>query len=217
MPYFAVFYDVIDDFVSKRDAFRGEHLRCVSESYARGELILAGAFGEPADRALLVFHVADRSIVESFIQDDPYVMGALVKKWELRPWNVVTGNEASAAPAVAIHPTEICRVWTARASRESWPTYREHFSAKVLPELRAVPGYLGANLYLRRNADQNEIRVETFWRSLDAIHSFAGLDPEAAVVAKEAADLLTDYDRRVCHYEVVISDHATEKNAATTK
>jgi heme-degrading monooxygenase HmoA len=146
---------------------------------------------------LLVFHVADRSIVESFIQNDPYVL-------------------ASTGPTVSLHPTEICRVWTACASSESWPAYREHFATKVLPELRAVPGYLGANLYVRKNAGQNDILVETFWRSLDPIHSFAGLDLEAAVVAKKAAEVLTYYERRVRHYEVVISDHPTEKHAATS-
>ena len=91
MPYYAVFYEVVDDFVARRSEFREEHLRGVSESYARGELILGGALTEPADRALLVFHVHDRQIVESFIHNDPYVVNDLIKKWEIRPWNVVTG------------------------------------------------------------------------------------------------------------------------------
>jgi hypothetical protein len=50
-----------------------------------------------------------------------------------------------------------------------------------------------------------EIVVTTYWQSLAAIDAFAGPDREFAVVAAEAAALLTDYDRRVRHYEVAQS------------
>jgi uncharacterized protein YciI/heme-degrading monooxygenase HmoA len=215
MPYFAVFYDVVDDFVSRRAAFREKHLGRVSESYARGELVLAGALTDPADRALLVFHAHDKGIVESFVHNDPYVTGGLVKKWEIRPWNVVSGNEASPSPAVPVRPSEIARVWTARATEDKWPLYREHFSKNVLPELRSINGYLGATLYVRHVGSDSEILVETYWRSLDAIHVFAGVHLETAVVAGEAAAILTEYDHHVRHYEIVFSDCGPAASAPT--
>ncbi|MFZ0738775.1 MAG: YciI-like protein [Candidatus Acidiferrales bacterium] len=92
MAYFVLFYDVVDDFVARRTPFRQEHLRLVEEAHARGELALAGALSEPADRALLIFQCADRSIAEAFANHDPYVMNGLVKKWEVRPWNNVLGK-----------------------------------------------------------------------------------------------------------------------------
>jgi len=55
MGYYALFYDTVDDFIARRAADRGEHLRLVREAHARGELVLAGALAEPPDRALLVF------------------------------------------------------------------------------------------------------------------------------------------------------------------
>jgi uncharacterized protein len=208
MPYYAVFYEVVDDFVARRTAFREEHLRRVSESYARGELILAGALAEPADTALLIFHTDDKRTVELFVQNDPYIVNGLVKKSAIRPWNVVTGKEASPSPVAPEHPHEIARSWSACTTNDKWPLYREHFSKNVLPELRAITGYLGANLYVRHVGDQREIVVETFWRSLDAIHVFAGVNLETAVVAHEAAAILTDFDRHVRHYEIVLSDRA---------
>jgi heme-degrading monooxygenase HmoA len=51
-----------------------------------------------------------------------------------------------------------------------------------------------------------EIVVITFWRSVDSMRGFAGADLEGAVVAEEAAALLTQFDRRVRHYEVVVKD-----------
>jgi hypothetical protein len=51
-----------------------------------------------------------------------------------------------------------------------------------------------------------EIIVTTYWQSLSAIDTFAGADRESAVVAAQAAALLTDFDKRVRHYEVAIAD-----------
>src|SRR5436305_1899389 len=63
MNYFALFYDVVDDFASRRSPYREEHLRLAREAHRRGELLLAGAMADPADRALLVFRAPERSVV----------------------------------------------------------------------------------------------------------------------------------------------------------
>src|SRR5262245_13337029 len=98
MKYFALFYDVVEEFVSRRTAYREEHLRRVHEAHRRGELVLAGALTDPTDRALLVFRAADRSVPEDFARNDPYVTSGLVTRWEVRPWAVVIGDDALVAP-----------------------------------------------------------------------------------------------------------------------
>jgi uncharacterized protein YciI/heme-degrading monooxygenase HmoA len=210
MNYYALLYELVDDMVTRRVPFREEHLRLAREARERGELVLAGALTEPVDRALLVFHVDNKSKVEAFARKDPYVLNGLAKKWEIRPWNVVVGNEDSpSSPASASSDTvagTILRCWSARTTESQLPKYLEHFSHRVLPELRRVPGYLGATVSLRRLASEVEIVVRTTWRSLESIRNFAGPDLEAAVVADQAAALLTDFDRRVRHYEIVVRD-----------
>src|SRR6266852_5782156 len=104
MNYYALIYEVVDDYAARRATFREQHLRAAREARGRGELVLAGAFTDPVDRALLVFRTDEKSKVEDFARKDPYVVNGLVKKWEVRPWNVVVGNEppvssASSAPA----------------------------------------------------------------------------------------------------------------------
>ena len=205
MTYYALFYELVDDMVTKRVPYREEHLRLARESRERGELVLAGALGEPVDRALLVFRVENKSTVEDFARKDPYVIHGLATKWEVRPWNVVVGNEAQSAasrPSVG----NVLRRWTARARNANLHSYVEHFSKHVLPELRLVPGYLGASLSLDRGENETGIVVETTWRSLDDIRGFAGADIETAVVAPQAAALLTSYDRRVQHSQIALSD-----------
>lgn len=205
MSYYALFYEVVDDFVARRAPFRGEHLRRANEANARGDIVLAGALAEPPDRALIVFHTEDKSKVEEFARKDPYVVNGLVKKWEVRPWNVVIGNKES-TPSVTAASGTILRQWTARATQGQWPRYRAYFSAKVLPELRKVDGFLGARLCVRHVESEVEILVETSWRSLESMRDFAGPDLEVAVVFEEAAAMLTKFDGRVRHYETVISD-----------
>jgi uncharacterized protein YciI len=79
MSYYALFYrEVVPDFVEKRAAYRGEHLGLAREAHARGEL---------------VFRASDPAPVQEFVRKDPYVLNGLVKRWEIRPWAVVVGNQ----------------------------------------------------------------------------------------------------------------------------
>lgn len=206
MTYYALIYETVDDYVARRAEFRELHLRVAREWRERGDLVLAGAFDDPVDRALLVFRVDDKSKVEDFARKDPYVVNGLVKKWEIRPWKVVVGQEQHASSSVPAVPTgAIVRHWSAHATEAQLPKYLEHFSKNVLPELGRVDGFLGVTVSTRRAEREAEIFVETIWSSLDAIRGFAGADLEAAVVAPEAAALLKDYDRRVRHFQVSIS------------
>ena len=210
MNYYALFYELVDDMVTRRVPFREEHLRLAREARERGELVLAGALADPVDRALLVFHVDDKSKAESFARKDPYVVNGLAKRWEVRPWKVVVGNEPPASSAASGSPARttetILRRWSARTTKAQLPKYLEHFSKNVLPELRRVPGYLGAIVSVGRFDGEIEVVVETTWRSLESIRNFTGPDLEAAVVADEAAALLTSFDRRVRHCEIVATD-----------
>lgn len=101
----------------------------------------------------------------------------------------------------------IARVWSAQTTPAQSPAYLQHLKAHVLPAIRAVDGFSGAMLLERAESAAMEIIVITFWRSLESIRGFAGPDLENAVVADEAAALLTQFDRRVRHYEVVLSEH----------
>ncbi len=96
----------------------------------------------------------------------------------------------------------IARYWSARTSAESAPLYFNHLSGAVIPELKALAGFQGCKFLQRNTASGVEVVVITFWKSLNAIMRFAGNDIEAAVVTEKAAQLLSDYDRRVKHYEV---------------
>jgi uncharacterized protein YciI len=92
MKHFALVYDVVDAFRERRTPFREAHLELVRAAQARGELLMAGALGDPPDGALLVFRADGADVPEHFATTDPYVTNGLVRSWRVRPWAVVTGG-----------------------------------------------------------------------------------------------------------------------------
>jgi uncharacterized protein YciI len=90
VPYFVLIYDLVDGFAARRTPYRPEHLGLVRAAQVRGELVMAGALGDPPDRALLIFRTDNATAAEAFARDDPYVARGLVTRWEVAPWAVVT-------------------------------------------------------------------------------------------------------------------------------
>lgn len=99
----------------------------------------------------------------------------------------------------------IIREWRGRAQRSRITEYPNHFRTKVVPELRGVAGFLGATLSKREDAEQVEFLVLTRWKSMQAVHAFAGDNPDQAVVEPGAVAALSDYDHTVRHYEIIES------------
>ena len=100
----------------------------------------------------------------------------------------------------------IARMWSAHTTPALSDSYLLHFEQSVQPELQRLVGFLGAAVCTRPIPGSVEILVVTYWQSFTAIDAFAGADRDSAVVAPEAAALLTDFDKRVRHYEVAISE-----------
>lgn len=97
----------------------------------------------------------------------------------------------------------IIREWRGRASQSNVDAYPRHFREKVVPELRKVPGFVGANLSRRQLGRQIEFLVLTRWQSMNAIRGFAGADTEKAVVDPAAIAALVEFDSAVHHYVVI--------------
>jgi heme-degrading monooxygenase HmoA len=98
----------------------------------------------------------------------------------------------------------IARIWHGWTSPENADAYEEFLRTKMFPSIHEVDGFRSADL-LRRD-DDGEIAFITITRfdSLDAVKRFAGDDYERAVVEPEARRMLSRWDERSVHYELVI-------------
>ena len=89
--YYALFYETCENYVERRAPYREEHLAYATAAHERGELMLGGAFDEPAEGALLIFEGDSRAVAEQFAENDPYVRNGCITSWSVRPWVVVIG------------------------------------------------------------------------------------------------------------------------------
>jgi hypothetical protein len=90
--HYLLFYDYVEDVLERRVPLRDEHLRLAREAHARGELVMAGAYAEPTDGALLIFRGETPTAAEAFAAADPYVKHGIVTRWRVRPWQVPIGG-----------------------------------------------------------------------------------------------------------------------------
>jgi uncharacterized protein YciI len=98
--HYLLFYEVAEDYVARRAPLRDEHLAKAWQAAQRGELILAGAFANPEDGAVLLFQGNSPAVAEDFAKADPYVTRGAVRRWHVCEWTTVVGEQA----AVPVRP-----------------------------------------------------------------------------------------------------------------
>ena len=103
----------------------------------------------------------------------------------------------------------IARVWRGWAQPEQASAYERHFRTAVQAELRAIEGFVAAQLLRRQVGDEVELMAITTWESMAVVHGFAGADVERAVVAPEAQQILSRFEDRVTHFEVAYATGST--------
>jgi heme-degrading monooxygenase HmoA len=99
----------------------------------------------------------------------------------------------------------IARIWHGWTTSQNADKYKALLKEEIFVGIddRHIRGFKGIQL-LRRDLDHEVefITIMTF-DSLDAVREFAGKDYEAAVVPKQARKLLSRFDERSQHYEIV--------------
>jgi uncharacterized protein YciI len=93
--HYLLFYEFVADYVTRRAPFRSAHLLAAWKAQERGELILAGAYGNPADGAAFLFRCDSATVPERFVASDPYTVAGLVTRWHVREWTTVVGEDAT--------------------------------------------------------------------------------------------------------------------------
>lgn len=99
----------------------------------------------------------------------------------------------------------ICRLWRGWTTKDNADAYERIVREEVIPgiEARRIPGFRSIDL-VRRERDQDVEFMTLMWfGSLDDVRGFMGEDYEAAHVPARAQTVLTGFDRRSAHYEVL--------------
>lgn len=93
MNYYILTYHLVDTYLEERGKYRADHLALIQQAKEKGEVIMAGALDNPADKAVFIFRTETESPVINFAENDPYNKNRLIKDYSVRKWNVVIGGE----------------------------------------------------------------------------------------------------------------------------
>ncbi|PYY18450.1 MAG: antibiotic biosynthesis monooxygenase [Acidobacteria bacterium] len=97
----------------------------------------------------------------------------------------------------------IARIWHGFATPENASKYEAMLKPDVLPGLDKVASYKGSYLLRGDHGQEVEFITVMLWESLDAIRAVAGENYAQAIVPEERRRVLSRWDERAQHYEVV--------------
>ncbi len=98
----------------------------------------------------------------------------------------------------------IARLWRGWTTTANADAYEALVRSEILPGIHRIPGYRGVRLLRREAAEGVEFVSLTFFDSMEAVKVFAGENYEKAVVSPEARRLLSRFDERSEHFEVML-------------
>jgi heme-degrading monooxygenase HmoA len=106
----------------------------------------------------------------------------------------------------------ICRIWRGWTTPQNAPLYEEIVRGEVIPEIEArrIPGFRAIDLMRRPLADAVEFATIMWFDDLNAVKAFVGEDYEAAHVPERARNVLSRFDERSAHYEIL--DHRDQSH-----
>lgn len=99
----------------------------------------------------------------------------------------------------------ICRLWRGWTTPDKADAYERIVRGEVIPgiEAKRIPGFRHIDLMRRDLDDEVEFQTLMWFDSLDAIKAFTGEDYAVSHVPAAARAVLSRFDERAAHYEVI--------------
>jgi uncharacterized protein len=82
-------YDYVENMLELRAPHRDAHLERIKAGRDAGQIVMAGALGDPPTGGALVFNGVGPEEVAQFVRDDPYMKAGLITNWRAEPWKVL--------------------------------------------------------------------------------------------------------------------------------
>lgn len=99
----------------------------------------------------------------------------------------------------------ICRLWRGWTTPSNADAYERIVRGEVIPGIprASIPGFRHIDLMRRDLGDEVEFQTLMWFDSLDAIKAFSGEDYSVSHVPAAAQAVLTRFDERAAHFEVL--------------
>ena len=97
----------------------------------------------------------------------------------------------------------IARVWHGAVPAAKGDAYAAYLRRTGVTECRATPGNVGVEVLRHTARGETHFLFISFWKSMDAIRTFAGDDVERAHYYPEDHEYLVELEPTLTHYEVL--------------
>jgi len=101
----------------------------------------------------------------------------------------------------------ICRLWRGWTTTANANAYERIVRSEIIPgiEARNIAGFQRIDLMRRTLPDEGRVEFVTlmWFDSLDTVKGFTGEDYEVSHVPAAARAVLSDFDKRAAHFEVL--------------
>ena len=99
----------------------------------------------------------------------------------------------------------ICRLWRGWTTPANADAYEQIVRGEVIPgiEAKRIPGFRHIDLMKRELGDEVEFQTLMWFDSLEAIKAFTGDDYAVSHVPAAARAMLSRFDERAAHFEVL--------------
>ena len=104
----------------------------------------------------------------------------------------------------------ILRYWRGWTRAENADAYERVAREQILPSFaRSLTGYRGGYLLRRDIGDEIEYAVLMTFDSIESVRAFAGEDYNAAYVPPMVSAVLSRFDSRSAHYDILLTPQET--------
>ena len=101
----------------------------------------------------------------------------------------------------------ISRIWHGWTTHGNADAYEAIVTGQVIPDIlaREIPGFKKIELFRRPLADEVEFITVMWFSSIEAVKAFVGEDHEVSHVPPAARAVLSRFDDRSQHYDILLS------------
>jgi len=100
----------------------------------------------------------------------------------------------------------IARIWHGKTRVEHFEEYTDLMRSMAIPDYKKTDGFVKLIFLRRIEGNIAHFNLITFWKDLEVIKNFAGMDYEKAKYYPEDSKYLLEFEEKVVHFEVFADD-----------
>ena len=94
------------------------HISRMRDFHAQGTLLMSGAFRTPGEPLSTMGIFRTREAAEAFADGDPFILGGLARRWQIREWREIVPEPSPDGPGAHLAVKHVLSFATAYASIE---------------------------------------------------------------------------------------------------